>query len=56
MNCKKLNGCETGKCKVTLGHKLPAESEFHTVRPRDRNEQNWMIVIKVVYRRFLVII
>ena len=30
--CRKLNGCETGDCKVTLGYKLPADYVFHTVR------------------------
>ena len=37
--CQKLNVCETGECKVTLGHKLPAKYVFHTVRLRDKNEQ-----------------
>ena len=23
--CQKLNGCETGECKVTFGYKLPAK-------------------------------
>ena len=36
--CQKLNVCETGECKVTLGHKLPAKYVFHTVRLRDKNE------------------
>ena len=35
--CRKLNWCETGDCKVTLGYKLPADYVFHTVRPRDKN-------------------
>ena len=35
--CQKLNGCETGDCKVTLGYKLRANYVFHTVRPRDEN-------------------
>ena len=35
--CQKLNGCETGDCKVTFGYKLPANYVFHTVRPRDKN-------------------
>ena len=33
--CQKLNGCETGDCKVTLGYQLPAKYVFHTVRIRD---------------------
>ena len=34
--CRKLNGCETGECKVTVVYKLPAKYLFHTVRPRDK--------------------
>ena len=33
--CQKLNGCETGECKATLGYKFPAKHVFHTVRPGD---------------------
>ena len=33
--CQKLNGCETGECKVTLGYKLPAKYVFHTLNLRD---------------------
>ena len=36
--CQKLNGCETGECKVTLGSKLPAKYVFHIVRLRDKND------------------
>ena len=36
--CPKLNVCETGECKVTLGHKLPAKYVFHAVRLRDKND------------------
>ena len=32
--CQKLNGCETGECKVALCYKLPAKYVFHTVRLR----------------------
>ena len=35
--CQKLNGCETGDCKVTLDNKLRANYVFHIVRPRDKN-------------------
>ena len=38
--CEKLNGCETGQCKVTLGYKLPAKYVFPTVRSRDKNDYN----------------
>ena len=35
---QKLNGCGTGKCKVTLGYKLPAKYLFHTVRLKDKSD------------------
>ena len=35
---QKLNGCETGECKFTLGYKLPARYVFHTVRLTDKND------------------
>ena len=31
--CMKLGGCETGKAKITGGHKLPAKYVIHTVGP-----------------------
>ena len=36
--CQKLNVCETGECKVTLGYKLPAKYVFNTLRLRDKND------------------
>ena len=35
---QKLNVCETGEWKVTLGYKLPAKYVFHTVRLRVKNK------------------
>ena len=31
--CRKLNGCETGKAKITNGYNLPAKFVIHTVGP-----------------------
>lgn len=31
--CRKLNGCHTGKAKITQGYDLPAGSVIHTVGP-----------------------
>jgi len=31
--CQKLNGCETGKAKITKGYNLPAKFVIHTVGP-----------------------
>ncbi len=31
--CEKLNGCETGKAKITSGYKLRAKHIIHTVGP-----------------------
>lgn len=31
--CRKLHGCETGKAKITAGHRLPARYVIHTPGP-----------------------
>eukprot|EP00759_Apiculatamorpha_spiralis_P013147 PhF_6_TR19941/c0_g1_i2/m.29018 len=33
LECRKLNGCETGQTKITKGHRLPAKHILHTVGP-----------------------
>jgi O-acetyl-ADP-ribose deacetylase (regulator of RNase III) len=33
VECEKLNGCETGKAKITNGYKLRAKHIIHTVGP-----------------------
>ncbi|KAJ1565590.1 hypothetical protein HK096_001660 [Nowakowskiella sp. JEL0078] len=35
--CRKLNGCETGDAKITLGYNLPAKHVIHTVGPVGTN-------------------
>ena len=35
--CQKLNGCETGECKVTLGYKLPVKYVFYILNLRYKN-------------------
>ncbi len=31
--CRRLNGCKTGKTKITRGYNLPAQWVIHTVSP-----------------------
>ena len=46
--CQKLNVCETGECKVTLGHKLPPKYVFHTGRKKKKNDYKLNDFYKVV--------
>ena len=38
--CRKLNGCEVGRAKITEGFQLPAKWVIHTVGPRWHNGQD----------------
>ena len=38
--CRTLNGCETGKAKITKGYNLPAKFVIHTVGPVYSNKHN----------------
>jgi O-acetyl-ADP-ribose deacetylase (regulator of RNase III) len=38
--CRKLNGCPTGQCKITRGYKLSAKWVIHTVGPVWRGGQH----------------
>ena len=33
VECKSLNGCETGQAKITAGYRLPVKHVIHTVGP-----------------------
>ena len=53
---QKLNGCETGECKVTLGYKLPAKYMFHTVRLRDQNDYKLNYFYKCCLQKVLAVV
>eukprot|EP01090_Pellita_catalonica_P017205 TRINITY_DN513_c0_g1_i1.p1 TRINITY_DN513_c0_g1~~TRINITY_DN513_c0_g1_i1.p1 ORF type:complete len:462 (-),score=118.48 TRINITY_DN513_c0_g1_i1:18-1403(-) len=36
--CKQLDGCQTGGCKITRGYRLPAKYILHTVGPVGENK------------------
>jgi O-acetyl-ADP-ribose deacetylase (regulator of RNase III) len=54
--CEKLNGCETGKAKITKGYRLKAKHVIHTVGPIwFGGNQNEHFLLASCYQTCLVI-
>ena len=54
--CRKLNGCKTGKAKITKGYNLPAKFVIHTVGPVYRNgKQGEPELLASCYRESLIL-
>ncbi len=52
--CRSLNGCETGKAKITRGYRLKAKYVIHTVGPRYRlNDPRCEKLLYACYRNSL---
>ena len=52
--CQTLNGCETGKAKITKGYNLPAKYVIHTVGPVwNGGKYNEVELLKGCYRNSL---
>lgn len=49
--CKRLNGCETGDAKLTLGHNLPSKYVIHTVGPIFSDSLQNSIDLRSCYKR-----
>ena len=54
--CRKLNGCETGKAKITKGYNLPVKYVIHTVGPVYRDgKQGEPELLASCYRESLIL-
>ncbi len=54
--CKTLNGCETGRAKITAGYQLPAKHVIHTVGPVWRGgEHNEADLLASCYRQSIAL-
>jgi O-acetyl-ADP-ribose deacetylase (regulator of RNase III) len=54
--CKTLNGCETGRAKITAGYHLPAKHVIHTVGPVWRGgEHNEADLLASCYRQSIAL-
>ena len=51
--CKELDGCETGKAKITKGYSLPASYVIHTVGPVYSNSPEDKKLLEASYRNSL---
>ena len=52
--CKKLNGCKTGKAKITRGYNLPIKFVIHTVGPAYKMGED-ITLLKNCYKNSLKI-
>ncbi len=54
--CKTLNGCKTGRAKITAGYQLPAKHVIHTVGPVWRGgEHNEADLLASCYRQSIAL-
>ena len=54
--CKTLNGCKTGRAKITAGYQLPAKHVIHTVGPVWRGgEHNEADLLASCYRQSITL-